>query len=159
MVAALALAMWWRPGGIRVPWSWPCEPTKRLPSAYTSCNAYTSCSTRRTKLLRQLRTTLLSLTLRGTPGLNSKLLFGYSASRGHCKGPSGQNSKLLIGYSVSHGQVGGCVMWEGVGVSNRTGSEGSVCVHGLLLVWIKAWPTCIYPTSTYIHTCMHTNTS
>ena len=62
--------------------------------------------------------------LRGTPGLNSKLLVGYSVSRGHHKGPPGQNSKLLIGYSAFHGQVGGCIMWEGVGVSNQTGSEG-----------------------------------
>ena len=76
----------------------------------------------------------------GTPGLNSKLLI---ASRGHRKGPPVQNSKLLIGYSASHGQVGGCVMWEGVGVSNQTGGEG-VCVCVCVCVCTVYSVQCMY---------------
>ena len=30
MTVTLVLAVWWRPGRVRVPWSWSCKPTKGI---------------------------------------------------------------------------------------------------------------------------------
>ena len=68
------------------------QANKKITHAYSSCNAYTSCGMRRTKLCySRPHYCLWPASLpRGTPGLNSM---------------------LLIGYSASHGQVGGVLRW------------------------------------------------
>jgi len=108
MAAALALAMWWRPGRVRVPWS---SQQKGYPCIH---------------FLQHEKDQAVT-----TAQDHAIVLDPLPCCVAHGRTP-GLNSMLLIGYSASHGQVGGCVTLEGG--ASATGQAVKVKVNVYLCV-------------------------